>query len=76
MTGNKSTPKKDRATKVVSGQMIKAGQILIRGLDNYKAGKNVKGLGTLYAFCRGQVYFTRKKTSRGRFRTFINVKPA
>lgn len=76
MTGGFSTPKKDKANKVSEGMSVKTGQILIRGVDTYKAGINVKGLGTLFAQCSGKVYFTRKKTSHGKLRTFVNVKPA
>ena len=73
MAGGKSTPKKDTAMKVSSGQPVKTGQIMARGVEFYKAGANVKGLGTMYALCPGKVYFTKKKTSRGKVRTFINV---
>jgi ribosomal protein L27 len=73
MAGGKSTPKKGKGIKVSSGQPVKAGQILAKGLSTYKAGQNVKGLGTMFALCRGKVYFSRKKTSHGKFRTFINV---
>jgi ribosomal protein L27 len=76
MAGGFSTPKKDKSNKVCAGMLVKTGQILIRGLDTYKAGINVKGLGTLFASCPGQVYFTRRKTSHGRVRTFVNIKPA
>lgn len=76
MAGGKATPKKDKALKVSCGQAVKTGQILVRGLPSYKAGMNVKGLGALYALCPGKVYFTKKKTSRGKFRTFINIEPA
>ncbi len=55
--------------------VVKAGKILVRGVDTYKAGTNVRGLGTLFALCEGKVYFTRKKTSHGRLRTFVNIKP-
>jgi ribosomal protein L27 len=75
MAGGKSTPKKDKAIKVSSGQAVKTGQILLRGVDTYKAGANVKGLGTLFALSSGKVYFTKRKTSHGRVRTFINVAP-
>lgn len=75
MTGGFSTPKKDKAVKVSGGQSVKCGQILLRGKDVYKAGNNVGGEGTLYALCSGKVYFSRKKTSHGRVRTFINVEP-
>jgi len=75
MTGGFSTPKKDEALKVSAGQAVKTGQILLRGINVYKAGKNVKGSGTLFATCPGKVFFTKKKTSHGRVRTFINVEP-
>jgi len=73
MTGGFSTPKKDKAIKVSSGQLVKTGQILVRGMTSYKAGANVKGLDTLHALCEGAVYFSKKKTSHGRFRTFVNI---
>lgn len=76
MTGGKSRPKKDKSIKVSGGETVKTGQILLRGMSTYKAGLNVKGLGTLYALCSGRVYFSRKKTSHGKARTFINIKPA
>ncbi len=75
MTGGFSTPKKDKASKVSGGMAVKTGQILVRGVDTYKAGVNVKGPGTLFALCDGKIYFTRKKTSRGKLRTFVNIKP-
>jgi len=73
MTGGFSTPKKDKALKVSNGQTVKTGQILSKGIDTYKAGHNTKGLDTLFALCPGEVYFTRKKTSHGKVRTFINI---
>lgn len=73
MIGGFSTPKKDKALKVSSGLTVKTGQILSKRLNIYKAGHNVKGLDTLYALCPGKIYFTRKKTSHGKVRTFINV---
>jgi len=75
MTGGFSTPKKDKANKVSAGMLVKTGQILVRGIDTYKSGINVKGLGTLLACCPGKVDFTKKKTSHGRVRTFVNVRP-
>lgn len=75
MTGGFSTPKKDESLKVSGGQLVKTGQIVVRGVHVYKAGKNIKGQGTLFALCPGKVYFTRKKTPRGRVRTFINLEP-
>lgn len=76
MAGGKARPKKDKALKVSSGMPVKTGHILARGVPVYKAGINVKGMGTLFALCGGTVYFSRKKTNHGKFRTFINVKPA
>lgn len=76
MTGGFSTPKKDKSNKVSAGMRVLTGQILVRGVDTYKAGVNVKGLGTLFSQCAGSVYFTKKKTSHGKVRTFVNVKPA
>ena len=73
MIGGFSTPKKDRNIKVSGGQPVKTGQILSRGVTTYKRGRNVGGTATLYALCPGKVYFTRKKTSHGKFRTFINI---
>ncbi len=73
MTGGKSTPKKDKAIKVSGGMFVKTGQILVRGITTYKAGANVKGLDTLHALCSGKVYFSKRKTSHGRVRTFINI---
>lgn len=75
MTGGFSTPKKDRALKSSGGKLVKTGEILVRGVDTYKAGVNVRGPGTLFALCPGKVYFTRKKTSHGQPRTFVNVAP-
>ncbi|MDD5730266.1 MAG: 50S ribosomal protein L27 [Candidatus Omnitrophica bacterium] len=73
MAGGKATPKKDKAMKTSGGKLVKTGQILCRGINTYKAGKNAKGEGTIFALCDGKVVFTRKKTSRGRIRTYINV---
>ncbi|MFA6357740.1 MAG: 50S ribosomal protein L27 [Candidatus Omnitrophota bacterium] len=75
MIGGFSTPKKDKALKSSGGKLVKTGAILVRGVDTYKAGVNVRGLGTLFALCPGKVYFTRKKTSHGKVRTFVNVAP-
>lgn len=75
MAGGFSTPKKDRMIKASEGMPVKTGTILSRSLGTYKAGSNVAGLGTLYALCPGKVHFSRKKTPKGKFRTFINVIP-
>lgn len=75
MAGGKSTPKKDKMIKVSSGEFVKTSAILVRGIASYKAGLNVAGLTTLHALCPGEVYFTKKKTSHGKFRTFVNIAP-
>jgi ribosomal protein L27 len=76
MAGGKSRPKKDKAVKVSNGQLVKTGQILVRGFSTYKAGINVKGLDTLFALCSGNIYFSKKKTPHGKIRTFVNIKPS
>ncbi|MDD3345497.1 MAG: 50S ribosomal protein L27 [Candidatus Omnitrophica bacterium] len=75
MVGGFSTPKKDKAVKASGGKTVKSGEILVRGISTYKAGVGVRGLGTLLAAYPGKVYFTRKKTSHGKVRTFVNVAP-
>lgn len=75
MAGGKARPKKDKGMKVSSGQVVKTGQILARGFSMYKAGKNVGGLDPLCAHSSGKVYFSKKKTSHGKVRTFINIIP-
>jgi ribosomal protein L27 len=76
MTGGFSTPKKDKEVKVSCGMTVKTGQILVRGLSTYKAGKGVQGRGSLMALCPGKIYFTKQKTSKGKVRTFVNITPA
>ncbi len=75
MAGGKARPKKDKMLKVSNGQPVKTGEILIRGYSTYKAGRNVKGRDPLFALCPGKIYFTKKKTSHGKVRTFINIEP-
>lgn len=75
MAGGKSTPKKDKKLKVSGGQAVKKGQLLIRGVDSYKAGINVTGIGTIFALCDGIVSFSKKRDVRGRTKTYIHVKP-
>ena len=75
MAGGKSTPKKDKANKVSADQSVKAGQILVRGIDSYKAGKNVKGKGTLFALIDGKVLFSKKRNAGGKIKTFVSVRP-
>jgi hypothetical protein len=76
MTGGFSTPKKDKMLKCSSGMEVKTGQILCKGMNAYKAGINTKGLSLIIALCPGKVYFTHKKTSHGKIRTFVNIAAA
>lgn len=76
MAGGKATPKKDKAIKISNGMLVKTGQILVRGMSTYKAGAHVKGRNTLYALCAGKIYFSKKKTSRGKVRTFVHISPS
>ena len=76
MAGGKSTPKKDKKLKVSGGEMVKAGQILVRGVDSVKAGKNGKGRGTLFALCNGKIAFTKKKIGNTAVKSYINVIPS
>jgi ribosomal protein L27 len=75
MIGGFSTPKKDKMIKVSSGELVKTGQILVRGMSTYKPGANVKGINTLQALCDGCIAFSKKKTPYGKLRTFISVLP-
>jgi ribosomal protein L27 len=74
MAGGKSTPKKDKMLKVSGGELVRKGQILMRGIQAYKAGINVKGRGTVFALCDGKVAF-RKKRIAHTVKTYINVIP-
>ncbi len=76
MAGGFSRPKKDKGVKVTDGQTVRTGQILIKAMPSYKAGRNTKGTGAIFSLCSGSVYFSRVKTPHGKFRTFVNVKPA
>jgi len=76
MAGGKRRPRKDFGLKACQGQVVKTGNLLTANATLYKAGINVQGHATLIALCPGKVYFTRKKTSHGKFRTFVNVKPS
>ena len=64
-----------RGVKVAGGQKVKAGTVLTRQGDKWKAGHNVTGRMHLSAVCDGEVYFTRKKGKYKKAVTFIHVKP-
>ncbi len=64
-----------RGVKVSGGQAVKAGTILTRQGNVWKAGLNVIGRTSLTAAIDGQVYFTRKKNSYNKVITLINIKP-
>jgi ribosomal protein L27 len=65
-----------RGIKVSGGQPVKAGSILTREGQQWRAGLNVIGRTSLTAGVDGSIYFTRKKNSYGKIVTYINVKPA
>lgn len=75
MAGGKKRPRKDKELKVSSGELVKTGQILVRGLGTYKSGLNVGGRDPIFALCPGNVYFSKRKTPHGKVRTFVNIKP-
>lgn len=75
MAGGKATPKKDKMVKVSNGMLVKTGQILVKRMPTYKAGVNTQGQSTIQALCAGKVFFSKKKTSHGKVRTFVNVAP-
>jgi len=66
--------KETRGVKVTGGQKVKCGTVLTRQGDKWKAGLNVTGRMLLTAACDGEVYFTKKKSARGKVRTYIHVR--
>lgn len=77
MAGGKKTPRKDRkGIKICGGQQVETGKILGRSMSSYKTGKNVSGVNTMFALCDGTIYFSKKKTSHGKVRTYINIMPS
>lgn len=65
-----------RGMKVSGGQFVKAGTMITREGDKWKAGQNVVGRMHLTAVCDGEVYFTKK---RGQYKvavTYVHVRPA
>ena len=65
MAGGKATPKKDKALKVSSGQAVKTGEILLKRMNVYKAGRNVRGWNTLFALCPGRYILRVKRPAMG-----------
>jgi len=65
-----------KGIKVAEGEFVKTGTILTRQGNKWKAGINVGDSGTLFALCNGKVYFTRRKGSFNKKRTYINIEPA
>jgi ribosomal protein L27 len=61
--------------KVSGGQKVKAGTVLTREGNRWKAGLNVNGRSSLTAGIEGEVYFTRKKNPSKKVITIINIKP-
>lgn len=67
--------KETRGMKVAGGQEVKAGTVLTREGNKWKAGINVLGRSHLTAVCDGEVYFTRKRGNYRKAVTVINIKP-
>lgn len=68
--------KETRGLKISGGEFVKAGTILSREGNKWKAGINVGGISTVYAITSGKVFFTRRK---GNYRTnktitVVNIK--
>jgi ribosomal protein L27 len=61
---------------VSGGQKVKAGAVLTREGDRWKAGINVHGQMKLTAACEGEVYFSKKRNKCRKVVTFVNVRPA
>jgi ribosomal protein L27 len=61
--------------KVSGGQAVKAGTVLTRQGNHWKAGVNVRGLMHLTAACDGEVYFKKKRGTYMKSVTYINVRP-
>jgi len=76
--GGKSTKfyRETRGLKVTGGQAVKAGTVLTRHGDKWKAGHNVVGRMHLTAKCDGEVYFTVKRGGYNKAVTYIHIKPA
>ena len=64
-----------RGVKVSGGQHVRAGTLLTRQGDRWKAGINVIGRMHLTAACDGEVYFTSKRGSYKKAVTFVHVRP-
>lgn len=64
-----------KGIKVGAGQLVKAGTILTREGNKWKAGNNVGDSGTLYALCEGKVYFSQRKSGQNRKKTYIHIMP-
>jgi ribosomal protein L27 len=64
-----------KGVKVSEGEFVKAGTILTREGNRWKAGLNVGDSGTLFALSSGRIYFKRRKGKRLKRQTFINISP-
>ena len=66
--------KETAGLKVSGGQQVKAGTVLTRQGDKWRAGINVIGITKLTARCAGEIYFTRKKSTSNKILTIVNVR--
>lgn len=63
-----------RGLKVSGGQFVKAGTVLTRQGDKWRAGINVTGRTSLTAKIDGEVYFTKKKGGYNQILTVVNIR--
>ena len=64
-----------KGIKVGDGQTVRTGTLLTREGDKWRPGKNVGGLGNLFAKCDGVIKFTKKRGNKGSVQTYINIVP-
>ncbi|MDP8259565.1 MAG: 50S ribosomal protein L27 [Candidatus Gygaella obscura] len=67
-----------RGLKVSGSQVVKKSTLLTRQGNRWLPGLNVSGKGgSLYALCEGEVYFTRRRGTyrRAKSYTYINIRP-
>ena len=64
-----------RGIKVSGGQFVKAGTMITRNGDRWKAGQNVLGRMHLTAACDGEIYFTKKRGTYKNVVTYVHVMP-
>ncbi len=66
--------KETKGLKVSGGQKVKAGTMLTREGNRWKAGVNIVGKAHLSAACDGEIYFSKKKSTSRKEVTYINIR--